>query len=240
MKKIVAIGGGEIGLKETLKIDKEVVKLTGKRNPKALFIPTASGDAEGYWDKFQKIYGKKLRCKTDVLYLMKEKLGYKEIKNKILSSDLIYVGGGNTLKMMKTWRKLGVDKILKKAYEKGIVLSGLSAGSICWFKNGMSDSIPGKWTLVSGLCLINATNNVHYSNERGRKGGFKKIMKKQFNVGIALENFCALEIIDNKYRLITSRKKAKAYKVYSKNGKVIRDIIEQRKELRPLTELLSK
>jgi dipeptidase E len=102
---IVAIGGGELRNFETLEIDEYIVKSTGKENPKALFIPTASGDALAYVDTFNKVYGEKLGCKTDSLLLSSENLEDKEIENKILSSDLIYVGGGNTEKMIKLWKE---------------------------------------------------------------------------------------------------------------------------------------
>ncbi|MFQ5621295.1 MAG: Type 1 glutamine amidotransferase-like domain-containing protein, partial [Candidatus Nanoarchaeia archaeon] len=110
MGKIVAIGGGEIKNFETLSIDRAITKLTGKKKPKALFIPTASGDAEGYWQTFQKVYGKRLGCRTDKLFLLREKPTNKEITKKIKWADLIYVGGGNTLRMLKIWRRKGVDK----------------------------------------------------------------------------------------------------------------------------------
>lgn len=163
MGKIIAIGGGEIGRLgypiETEKIDREIIKLTGKKKPKLLFLPTASADSEGYFKTVKKYFGKKLGCYVNVLYLTKEKLSKKEIERKILISDIIYVGGGNTLYLMKIWRKLEVDKILEKAHKKGIVLSGLSAGAICWFKYGNSDSIKfkkGQYIKVKGLGLIDA------------------------------------------------------------------------------------
>ena len=135
MKKIIAIGGGEIGRPgypiETTKIDKEIIKLTNKINPRLLFIPTASSDSELYFDCVTKHFGKKLKCKVDVLYLLKESPNLKEIKQKILNTDIIYVGGGNTALMLKTWKKYKIDKLIKQAYDKGVVLSGLSAGSIC-------------------------------------------------------------------------------------------------------------
>jgi len=106
MKKLIAIGGGEIGRPgypvETTKIDKEIIKLTNKLNPKLLFIPTASSDSELYFDTIKKHFGKRLNCKVDVLYLLKEKPTLKQIKAKILTSDIIYVGGGNTTLMLKT------------------------------------------------------------------------------------------------------------------------------------------
>ena len=89
---------------------------------------------------FNDVYGKKLGCKTETLYLIKQNPLYAEIRSKILSADLIYVGGGDTVKMMEIWRSYKVDECLKEAYEAGIVLSGLSTGSICWFKYGHSDS----------------------------------------------------------------------------------------------------
>lgn len=175
MKKIVAIGGGKIGQLgfpvETTKIDKEILRLSGKRKPRLLFIPTASSDSESYFEVVKKHFGKRLGCKTDVLYLIKEKPTKKEIEEKILSSDIIYVGGGNTLKMMRVWRNAKVDMILKQAYEKGIVLSGVSAGSICWFDSGHSDSLSfynpeqRSYINVKGLGLIGGVHCPHYDSE---------------------------------------------------------------------------
>ena len=249
MKKIVAIGGGEIGRLgfpvETTKIDKKIIKLTGKKNPKLLFIPTASLDSESYFKTVKKHFGEKLGCKIDVLYLIKEKLSQKKIKNKILKSDIIYVGGGDTLKMMKVWRKNGLDKILKEAYEKGIVLSGLSAGSICWFKWGNSDSKrfsnPNAGLIkVSGLGLINALHCPHYDFEKHRKFGLKKIMKKVSGVAIAIDNCCAIEVIDNKYRIIGSKSSANTYKIYWKDNKYYEKTIKKEKEFKLLGNLLKK
>ncbi len=249
MKKIVAIGGGEIGRPgysiETAQIDKEIIRLTEKKNPKLLFIPTASSDSELYYEVVKKYFGKKLGCKTDILYLIKEKFSNKEIKNKILKSDIVYVGGGNTLKMMKIWKKNGVDKTLKQAYEKGKVLSGLSAGSICWFKYGYSDSrrftnSKANHIKVSGLGLINALHCPHYHVEKSRKDGLKKIMRKTPCVAIAIDNCCAIEVIDDKYRIISSKSKANAYKVFWKENKYHEEVIKKEKKLMPLKNLLKK
>ncbi len=249
MKKIIAIGGGEIGRPghpvETTKIDKEIIRLSGKKNPKLLFIPTASSDSSGYYQTIFKHFGEKLNCRTDVLYLINNKLTKKEIENKILKSDIVYVGGGNTLKMMMLWRKLNVDKILIKAYEKGIVLSGLSAGSVCWFKYGNSDSRSfnnpkADLIKVKGLGLIDALHCPHYDVEKNRKKGLKKMMEKTKEVAIAMDNCCAIEIIDDKYRIISSKKTANAYKVYWKDNKYYETIIKQVKEFKPLKELTIK
>lgn len=249
MKKIVAMGGGEIGRPgysiETTQIDKEIIRLTGKKNPKLLFIPTASLDSESYYEIVKKYFGKKLGCKVDVLYLIKEKPSRKEIEKKVFGSDIVYVGGGDTLKMMQVWKKNGVDKILKQAHEKGIVLSGLSAGSICWFKWGNSDSKklanPNADSIkVSGLGFINALHCPHYDIEKNRKVDLKKMMKKTSGVAIAIDNCCAIEIINDEYRIISSKPSAKAYKVYWKGGKYYEEIIKKEKDFKLLKDLLKK
>jgi dipeptidase E len=140
-KVIVAIGGGEIRTRGTAPIDRGIIRLSNKKNPKLLFVPTASSDSERYWKHVQEYFGDFLKCKTDVLFLVREQPSREQIRTKILSADIIYVGGGNTLQMMRLWRRLGVDKLLKAAYENGTVLAGISAGSICWFESGHSDSM---------------------------------------------------------------------------------------------------
>jgi len=249
MKKIIAIGGGEIGRPgfpvETTKIDKEIIKLSGKKNPRLLFIPTASQDAERYIEMVKKHFGKKLGCKVDILYLIKNKLSRKEIAKKILSSDIVYVGGGNTLRMMNVWRNSGVDKLLKKAYEKGIVLSGLSAGSICWFNYGCSDSRKFKnkklkFIKVKGLGFINAFNCPHYDTEKTRKKSLKEMMKKIPGVAIALDDCCAFEVVGKNYRVISSKRGRNAYKVFWSKGKFYALPIKQEKKFVPLRGLQNK
>lgn len=244
MEKIVAIGGGELKDLETLVIDKEIVSLTGKENPRALFIPTASNDAPGYVETFNKIYGDKLGCKTDALLLWSEGISNAQIKEKIELADLVYVGGGNTLKMMNRWKELGVDKMLIQAYKKGTVMSGLSAGSICWFENGFSDSDrfeqDGKWQyrLVQGLGLIPGIYCPHYHEEQ-REKEFAQGIENYGGVGIALDNNTALEIVDGKFRVLASREDPKAFRVLKKNGIVVTQPIEMSLELQPLSELFS-
>jgi dipeptidase E len=249
MKKIVAIGGGEIGSRgcslETTKIDKEIIRLTDKKKPTVLFIPTASSDSDGYFENVQKHFGKRLGCKVDVLRVIKEKLSHAEIERKVMSSDIVYVGGGNTLKMIRAWKSCGLDTILKKAWNKGIVLSGLSAGSICWFRSGISDSRRFKnpnadLIKISGLGFIHATHSPHYDVEKDRRPGLKKIMKKTSGVAIAIDNCCAVEFVDDTYRVIASKPTAKAYKVYWKTGTYYEKEIVKQKEFMPVSNLLAK
>lgn len=248
IKKIVAIGGGKIITSDTLAIDKEIIRLAQKKRPKFLFIPTASSDNEDYCKNIEKYYGKKLGCKTKTLLLISQEPSPKKIKEKIFWANIIYVGGGNTLKMLKLWRRLGVDKCLRDAWQRGIVLCGLSAGSICWFESGHSDSMsfynPKKWKYinVSGLGFIKGIHCPHYDNETlgvPRKKHFQTMIKKIGGMGIALDNNCAIEFINDKYRIISSKKRAKAFRVYKKMGKVISEEILT-KNLEPIATLFER
>lgn len=220
---IVSIGGGSIRELETFVIDKYIVDLANKECPRALFIPTASGDAQTYIDVFNNVYGEKLRCITDTLLLTNSNLSEKEIKDKILSADIIYVGGGDTSKMLNIWHKCKVDKYLKMAYEKGIILSGMSAGSICWYKYGYSKNDTNNdgssdYKCIEALGLINAIHCPHYDEEERK--GFDLIIDKFNEIGIALENNCSIVFKDDSFSIISSNENASAYKLFCTNNKI--------------------
>lgn len=248
-KYIIAIGGGEIHQLKTLAIDKTIVGLTNKKHPRLLFIPTASSDSENYVQAIEKVYGKKLDCKVESLLLLREKPSKKEIKEKILSADIIYVGGGNTLKMMRLWRRLGVDKLLKSAYNKGTVLCGISAGAICWFEYGHSDSMsfyhPDDWNYirVKGMGLLKNLMCPHFDGQtRGikRKKSFSQMIQKVGGLGIAVDNHAAIIFRNDSYKVINSKKESKAYKLFKRGGKVVSVPIEPQKEFSPLKAIYSK
>jgi dipeptidase E len=249
-RTIVAIGGGEIRTRGTAAIDREIIRLSGKKNPKLLFIPTASSDSERYWKHVQEYFGGFLKCKTDVLFLIRERPSSEETRRKILAADIIYVGGGNTLLMMRLWRRLGVDKLLLSAYENGTVLSGISAGAICWFDSGHSDSMsfynPREWKYINvkGLGLIHGINCPHYNSmTRGipRRKHFREMIRKTGVVGIAIENNCAIEFIDGRlYKVIHSKSYAKAYRLYKKARAVVAEQIPQQQQLAPIDLLIQR
>ena len=229
-KTIVAIGGGELKDFDTLEIDRAIVALSNKKKPKVLFIPTASNDSDGYWGVFQQVYSNKLQCKTDCLYLIKEKPNKKEISEKILNADIIYVGGGNTLKMLKVWKKNGLDLLLKKAYQNGIILAGLSAGAICWFRYGASDSrrfMNGKdqkkMMRIKGLDFIHCTASPHHIREKEvRDEGIIDIMRKTPGIGLALDDNSAIIIQNDKYKTISSNKESRINKVFFQKGAFVK------------------
>lgn len=251
MKTIVAIGGGEIGRPgykiETEKIDKEIINFSSKKHPNFLFIPTASSDSELYTETVHKYFGKKLRCKIDVLNLINVKTSKKEIEDKVFNSDIVYVGGGNTLKMLEIWKKKGVDKILEKAWERGIIISGLSAGAVCWFKHFSSDSKKfndGKENFemikLNGLGWIPLSYCPHFDTEKKRKPHLKVIMRDMDGTAIAVENRCAVVIRDDEFKIINSKKGAGAYKAFWLNGKYYAQKLNVSKKFKPINDLLIK
>jgi len=252
---IVAIGGGNIRTRATASIDREIIRLSNKKNPKLLFVPTASSDPEQYWKHIEKYFGGFLKCKTDALFLVsppdgKERPSKEEIRTKILRADIIYVGGGNTLLMMRLWRRLGVDELLKAAYENGTVLAGISAGSICWFDSGHSDSMsfynPRKWKYINvkGLGFIKGIHCPHYDSSTlgiPRRKHFREMIQKTGGIGIAIENNCAIEFIDGRfYKVIRSKIDARAYRVYKRGGEVVAEQIRQEKRAASVESLYQR
>jgi dipeptidase E len=245
MRKIVTIGGGKMRKGGTLAIDKEIVRLSGKRHPRFLFIPTASSDDRGYSRTAQRHFGR-LGCTTEVLYLVRERPSRKEIEKKIRAADIIYVGGGNTLMMMRLWRRLGVDRMLKRAWQRGTVMCGLSAGSICWYESGHSDSMsyynPKRWKYirVQGLGFLKGIHCPHYDSATlgvKRDKRFQQMIKVRGGMGIAIDDDCAIEYLGDRYRVVSKNKSANAYKVFKKGDRVTVERIKKREAFRPVSEL---
>jgi dipeptidase E len=180
-----------------------------------------------------------------VLYVIRDMPGKTEMAAKVLSSDIIYVGGGDTLRMMRAWRKTGLDDVLRQAHEKGVVLAGLSAGSICWFRWGSSDSRKSlhpdaPLMKVAGLGLVRALHCPHYDVEPDRRPHLKALMRKTPGVSIALDNCCGIEIVDADYRIIDSRPSANAYRTFWKSGEYHEELVPKRESFVPLTTLLRR
>jgi dipeptidase E len=196
MGKIVAIGGVTPPL--TLdRIDEEIIRLTGRKNPKVLYIPTAGGDDLRYCEFFKGIYEGRFGCKMDVLFLVRETPTEDEIKEKIFSSDIIYIDGGSQSRLISYFRRFKVDEFLKEAYKKDIVFAGKSAGAICWGKHYF-DNESAEDFLVNGfddykeiVCLgfLNFIICPHY-NMPGYKEKHIAMIKPYNYVGIGIDNDC--------------------------------------------------
>lgn len=224
MGKIVAIGGGELRLGETKAIDQYIVELCGKENPKLLFLPTASHDAPGYVERVEEEFGA-MGCRVEALCLTSQTYPREEIKSRILGADIIYVGGGSTAFMMDCWKQHGVDEYLRQAYQQGTVLSGLSAGSICWFAFGHSDSdlidgVGEGYRFVDGLGLLPYFHCPHYDEEERRSfdAMAAEFMERNPMPAIALENQVALVYVDGVCRIMKENPEKKAYLFTWENG----------------------
>lgn len=146
---------------------KEIIKLTGKERPKICFLPTASGDnAKDIIRWYELVHDLSVEPtvqRTFAIGSKSQKVSFEEV---LLNVDAIVVGGGNTVNMLAVWKAQGIDVVLRKALEKGIVLAGNSAGSLCWFEKGITDSRPVKLGVVEGLGFLAYSNCPHYEARR--------------------------------------------------------------------------
>ena len=249
MGKIVAIGGGDLSALATEPIDRMIIELSGKRGPRALFIPTASSDSVEYWETFDRAYRLAYGCETDVLYLLGATPDPLEVARKIERADIIYVGGGNTLKMMRRWRRLGVDSLLREAHARGAVLCGVSAGAICWFDSGHSDSMSfynsddWNYIAVTGMGLVRGLACPHYNGEINgvpRCQDFHEMVRRKGGVGLAIDNDCALAFVDDGYKVLSAARDAGAYTLFVRNGEVMERQIQPAEEFLPVSNLYQR
>lgn len=254
VRKIVATGGGSLQQGETLPIDKEVVDLTGKERPHVAFMPTASFDTPGYAEDAARVYSG-LGCTLQPLFLWEgytpeeiettiQKTKWNEephvwefrgnlnqVEETLESADIVYVGGGNTRRMIELWRSIGVDKMIDEASQRGAVLTGVSAGCICWARYGNSDA-----ALTEGLgtntMRIDCLNYLpislcpHTSREGFRLGEFAAMVATTPGVGIGLDDGCALEVVGDQYRFLSCLPGAHAHRIYSNWGQVVTEDLQ--------------
>ena len=184
-KHIVAIGGGGFGRSTgNCKIEKYIISLSKTSKPNICFIPTASGDANGYKVNFYSVFTR-LGCNPSHIDFFKRTV---DLENHIGNQDIIYVGGGNTKSMLAIWKDWNLDKILKNAYEKGVIMSGVSAGAICWFEEGITDSWIDDLAVMDCMHFVQGACCPHYDEEPARKPYVQKLLK-----GGAIKNCYVLE-----------------------------------------------
>ena len=220
-RNIVAIGGGGFGRSlGKLEIEKYIVSLSNQVRPKVCFIPTASGDDKEYKLNFYRSFAA-LDCITSHLDFFSRT---EDLEEKIFNQNIIYVGGGNTKTMLSVWREWGLDKILKKAYEKGIIMSGVSAGAICWFENGVTDSYAKELKVIKCLGFIKGLACPHFDEEKERKPYVKHLInKKYFNSCICIEGDSAVHIINEKInKTIDFGVNKKCFELFLENGKILK------------------
>ena len=221
-QNIVAIGGGGFGRSiRDLKIEKYIISLVKKKRPKVCFIPTASGDNDLYKLNFYRAFSK-LNCLTSHLDFFNRT---ENLEKKILTQDITFVGGGNTKSMLAVWRDWNLENILKKAYLNGIVLSGVSAGAICWFNKGITDSFADKLEIIECMGFVEGVACPHFDEEKEREPFVNELIRKDIiDSCICIEGNCALHIENSQnFKSINFGNEKRSLKIFKKNSLIIKE-----------------
>ncbi len=215
---LLAIGGAAIPEDlGNLLLVKYFLSLTRKKKPRACFIGAAHGDADMGRLRFYAGFSQ-FDCKPSHLSLFARTP--RDLESFVMEHDAIYVGGGNTRSMLAVWREWSLDVYLRRAWERGIVLGGASAGSICWFEQGVTDSIAGPLTALDCLGFLPGSNCPHYDSEALRRPTYRKFVTSgKVLDGVAADDGAALHYVDSKLaHAVASRPRAKAYRL-TRSGK---------------------
>jgi dipeptidase E len=193
MRRILACGGRQLYHPA---LSRYLFSLARRPRPRILFLGTASGDSDGYLLTFyQAMAG--LDCEPSHLPLFH--LDAARPEERIRDADIVMVGGGNTANMLAIWRLHGIDRALREAYASGTVLTGWSAGCICWFEAGITDSFdPGLGPLRDGLALLKGSACPHYDSEERRAPVYAREIAAGLPAGIALDDAVAARFDDEK------------------------------------------
>jgi dipeptidase E len=171
-------------------LDRYVLEVAGKPRPKVCFVPTASSDPLGALQRFYRVFGE-LDCELSYVDVFRQTVD--DLDGFLAGQDVVYVGGGNTRNLLLLWEAWGVDLALRFAHERGTVLAGVSAGALCWFREGITDSYPGRLAPLRCLGLIDASFSPHYDGEPGRRPAFHELIARGELVdGFACDDGAAL------------------------------------------------
>jgi dipeptidase E len=190
---ILALGGGGFSMSDdgTSALDDFLLDLSGASRPRVCFVPTASGDADGYSQRFEAAFAD--RADTSVLSLFcHEPWGYTD-PAMLLEQDVVYVGGGSTANLLAVWRLHGLPDVLAEAAAQGVVLAGISAGMNCWFEASSTDSFGPLAPLADGLGLLPGSACPHYLGEPGRREKYLGwVADGSLDAGYAVDDHTAL------------------------------------------------
>jgi dipeptidase E len=220
-RQILAMGGGGFSMEAgNALLDDYVLDLTGVERPRVCFLPTASGDADHYIVRFYRAFPAG-RCEPSHVSLFRRDGAPSDLAGHLLAQDIIYVGGGSVISLLGAWSAHGIDLMLRAAWEAGVVLTGLSAGSLCWFEQGLT-AFHGEAKPVRGLGLLPHSNAVHYDDDKRRRA-YRAAIAGGMPAGYGAGNGAALHFVGTELaRVVTSRPEARAYHVAAKR----RDVVE--------------
>ena len=219
-KQIIAIGGGGFARDYgKLIIEQYILEQSTQKKPNICFVPTASGDNEAYKVDFYSAFSQ-LNCTPAHLDFFKQT---PDLEKLIENQDIVYVGGGNTKSMIAVWKDWGLDKILAAAYNRGVIMCGVSAGAICWFKKGITDSWSDELHIMDCLGFVDGNCCPHYDEEKARRPSLHKFIDQgDLSSCFAIDGGCALHLIDGKPQLaVAFNNKKNSYTVDKPNEKVM-------------------
>jgi dipeptidase E len=209
-KQIIPIGGGGFYRDpENLELEKYIIRQTGVESPRVAFVPTASGEPDHYVAAFYASF-LKLGCQPSVLTFFKRT---PDLRSFLLNQDVIYVGGGNTKSLLAVWRDWGATEILREAWQSGIVLTGVSAGAICWFEQGLTDSFSDGLRPLECLGFLPGSCCPHYDGEAQRRPALHRLLLSgEIPAGVAIEDWTGAHFIGTAmHKVITAKRGARAY-----------------------------
>ncbi len=194
-----------------------ILDASGKPKPRVCFVPTASGESLPVVLAFYETYAR-FGLELDVLHFFRRTP--QDLRAYLFTFDVVHVGGGNTRSMLAVWKHWGFDAVLREAWERGIVLCGSSAGSICWFEEGLTDSVAGDLLPMECLGFVGGSNCPHYDGEKDRRPSYQRLVGSgAMRAGIACDDGVALHYKDEAlHAIVSSRPPARAYRVEQAGG----------------------
>ena len=231
---IVAMGGGGFSMEpENPLLDDFVLSLSRRQPARVCFVPTASADSHAYITRFYRAFAG--RCHpTDLTLWDPPALARRprltsDLPDFVSEQDVFYVGGGNTAHLLAPWRVHGLDTLLRRAWSAGAVLCGVSAGMLCWFRGGVTDSYGRLDRLDDGLGLVQATACPHYDGEPSRRPTYHRLVAGGMDAGFAADDGAALHFQGTDFtEAVSSRPTAAAYRVESMEGRVVETALPTR------------
>jgi len=224
-RQIIAIGGGGLyNTREDSDLITYLLTQTSVSTPRVCFIPTASGDAAGYIDSFYGVFSQRDCHPSHLTFFARTS----DLRSLILNQDLIYVGGGNTKSMLAVWKEWGLDAVLREAWQAGIVLSGVSAGAICWFQQGITDSFADELRVLDCLGFLKGSCCPHYNGEPERRPSFHRLLREgRILDGFALEDYSAIHFTEeDRCRAVAFRPGTNVYRMQRLDGVVHEQALE--------------
>jgi dipeptidase E len=224
-RQVIALGGGGFLMEpDNPALDLYVLRQARAAQPAVTFLGTARGDADANLDKYYRAFAR-YDCRPSHLPLFERTPGLRDL---LLRQDVIYVGGGNTKSMLAVWRDWGLPALLREAWEKGAVLAGVSAGAICWFQQGLTDSWAEQLVALECLGFLEGSCCPHYDGEPERRPAYHDhLLRGEMLPGVAIDDYAAIHLVEGGiHRVVASRPQARAYRMSVRDGAVQEEPLE--------------